>query len=127
MSRGSGHGLAVCSAAALLVWAAVIVVRVNSRSVVGPSMEYYVFGEPAGNRMRWFLFSELKPLYGTPAQLLSELALVVPLLWLTSMLLRRHRARRRAAAGLCPACGYDVRSSPERCPECGAGHACPRD
>ena len=29
---------------------------------------------------------------------------------------RRHR---RAAAGLCPRCGYDLRATPGRCPECG--------
>lgn len=42
--------------------------------------------------------------------------MAVPGLW---MLLNGRRARIWASQGRCTACGYDLRETPDRCPECG--------
>ncbi len=52
---------------------------------------------------------------GLPIWLPLLFALALPG-WACGRLLRR---RLRYAEGLCPQCGYDLRASPERCPECG--------
>jgi hypothetical protein len=50
-----------------------------------------------------------------PYWLLVGLTAIAPL----CALMRRRRAARRRPSGVCTTCGYDLRASKERCPECG--------
>ena len=57
-------------------------------------------------------------------------AVFIPI-WLTTLIfgtmfwlchpLHHHRRRTRRKRGLCVKCGYDLRASKDRCPECGSG------
>jgi hypothetical protein len=51
----------------------------------------------------------------TPYSLPAAIFGVPPAIWVY----RRHRVGLRRRAGCCLACGYDLRATPDRCPECG--------
>jgi hypothetical protein len=50
-----------------------------------------------------------------PAWFVFATSVVLPL----SRALHAARSKEPDRRGFCPACGYDLRATPERCPECG--------
>ena len=61
--------------------------------------------------------SYLKDLY-VPYWLLTVVTMILPFTCAFSWIRQQLRARHNRP-GLCPTCGYDLRATPNRCPECG--------
>jgi hypothetical protein len=53
-----------------------------------------------------------------PHWFIAAMASLLPAGWLVRCV-AAHRRHRRAAAGRCSVCGYDLRATRDRCPECG--------
>lgn len=53
-----------------------------------------------------------------PAWMAAIATAMLPAFWI-ALMLRRRRGAQRMRRGLCSRCGYDLRASTDRCPECG--------
>ena len=81
------------------------------RFLVVPDGEGLAYGSP-GVRVIRVPFPELPLVLAMPIFLRIGL-----LIW---DLVQSNKRHRRLLSGGCGACGYDLRATPERCPECGA-------
>ncbi len=93
-------GLTVLS---LVVCVASVVLWVRSSTDAGRKLDdsYYVA-------------VPIREVYGLVLSLASLLPMWQLLRWLSA-----SRSAKAVANGQCPTCGYDLRATPERCPECG--------
>jgi hypothetical protein len=90
---------------------------------LGPPLTFWNRLGFAARRFTWESgvgrpMSEMR-IVAVPYWFLLALATPLPARWFLRGL-RSRRRRRLAAAGRCTACGYDLRGTPDRCPECGA-------
>jgi hypothetical protein len=85
--------------------------------------EFRGWADEYGRRLGGFGWVHIETMYGRRNSPLSAVFLphgfavlafaALPVWWAA-----KRRAARRA--GCCPTCGYDLRATPDRCPECGA-------
>ncbi len=87
--------------------------KVKSLWGVQPALARVGFAYDVVRDPRWRWYRAMVPLW-----FIALLAMILPAQWLR-LARGRWRIEKRRAAGLCENCGYDLRASPNRCPECG--------
>jgi hypothetical protein len=98
--------------------------KLSVGGVFGPVTYDSDSGTRGWGPLRWSSHRRVRPKDGDDFQsiqvgvshwLVALVLLAPPTVWVTHLLM----ARRSRTRGLCLRCGYDLRATPQRCPECG--------
>jgi hypothetical protein len=92
-----------------------------ARQKVGLTFEQGKVAFPETERDGTIVYNTTVPFaaIGVPLWMFAVLSALVPAAGTSAWIVRLTRARSKRVRGLCPACGYDLRATPDRCPECG--------
>jgi hypothetical protein len=80
----------------------------NSPPDIGFHARHYSWSSAVGHQSNRILLA-------APYWFLIGLTAIMPIWWIAAFV----RGPRKVDSGLCTGCGYDLRASPDRCPECG--------
>jgi len=86
-------------------------------SWITESQSKWTVGPAGGLHVERFRFESFPTgfIMNFPFWLLVGATTILPLVWTVNYRRSQHHRRH----GFCPTCGYDLRATPERCPECG--------
>ena len=120
MRRLARHLFTLCAAVSLLLWVAAALLWWRGASYDLDLRQLQIHqrnSPPPALWATWYVHQHLNYRWTLPFW--KVIAVSSGVLILYAYRHRRLRRAKRRALGLCLTCGYDLRASPERCPECG--------